>query len=581
MIIESVSEILSNAGYNVPLLNALIPNEKNYRVLLMQPKGDIEASSTGVRNRKQTLAHNQFKQFLIRAKRCNADLVITPEYSLPWDTLIEMIKTCSGPQEGGLWALGCESIKLQELKEIKKELEPTVTILYEDLDEDLNRFIDPLVYVFLSEQIHSKGEKKFVMLVQFKTYPMGDDDHFEINNLQCGSKIYRFGDEKNLNLVSLICSDVLNFNDNHGKEIYDRTLIIHIQLNKKPRQAQFRGYRERLLRYAGDETEIICLNWARNVCQWSGEISKSWHNIAGSAWYLRPSEFDDRDQTLCTNHRRGLYYTWLNPRRVHALFFNYNAAIFLLEATKVAHMGVIASSSRRRGPQLIESCIWSTNDINWVKREKADDEFSNEVHECGEVAENIKVIAEDNPITVERILALSAGQVGNQEKWYRVRNLDSFNIDESEVIKRVTFCHDPHEEARSFRVARLKRCGHLWNILKVENNLPPSLTDLNRGFNIEWIYDYPHQNVKSESGQRATVIYMGEEVSKSILEETHKRVAENLHYSYIDSDASLTAKQRLAVWFREDGATCLFDSKKYVNIDQTNDKSEFDIGREG
>ena len=55
--------------------------------------------------------------------------------------------------------------------------------------------------------------------------------------------------------------------DNHAKELYDRTLMIHIQLNPKPRQEQYRQYRTRLMHYGGDETELICLNWA-----------KDWHN---------------------------------------------------------------------------------------------------------------------------------------------------------------------------------------------------------------------------------------------------------------------------------------------------------------
>jgi hypothetical protein len=133
----------------------------------------------------------------------------------------------------------------------------------------------------------------------------------------------------------LICSDVFAFQDADALAIYDRALVIHIQLNPKPRQGQFRQYRDRLLQYKGDETEVICLNWASDVCAWNGDQQKPWKNIGGSAWYLRPKDFDDKDATLNANHGGGLYYTWLDASRAHALFFNYKPATYLLTLTAV------------------------------------------------------------------------------------------------------------------------------------------------------------------------------------------------------------------------------------------------------
>jgi len=165
---------------------------------------------------------------------------------------------------------------------------------------------------------------------------MGDDNHFEINSMQRGTHVYRFGDVGvSLSLVSLICSDVFDFHDADAQAIYDRALVIHIQLNPKPRQDQYRRYRNCLLAFNGDATELLCLNWARDVNEWTGGLAKSWNNIAGSAWYLKPGKFDDRDATLRANHSRGLYYTWLEPSHTHALFFNFEPLTYLLEATKV------------------------------------------------------------------------------------------------------------------------------------------------------------------------------------------------------------------------------------------------------
>jgi hypothetical protein len=43
---------------------------------------------------------------------------------------------------------------------------------------------------------------------------------------------------------------------------------------------------------------------------------------------------------------------------------------------------------------------------------------------------------------------------------------------------------------------------------------------------------------------------------------------------------SRSARQRLAVWFRENQEVTLCDPHRYTQIDQTGDSSEFDIGRE-
>ena len=122
MEIKPVSEVLTPVGLGAPVLNALVPNENNYTVLLMQPHGEIEASAAGVCNRDRELAQRQFGSFLHDAQQTQADLVITPEYSMPWDTLVAAIKEGTVPEQGKLWALGCESIKYSELEALKEDI---------------------------------------------------------------------------------------------------------------------------------------------------------------------------------------------------------------------------------------------------------------------------------------------------------------------------------------------------------------------------------------------------------------------------------------------------------------------------
>jgi hypothetical protein len=583
MQIKPVAEVLDSEGLGAPTLNALVPNESNYTVLLMQPHGHIDASSAGVRNRDRHLALRQFGQFLADARQTQADLAITPEYSMPWETLVSAIKENTVPVQGKLWALGCESIKYSNLETLKYDLAPFATVLCEPLQPDPGRFTDPLAYVFLAPIAGNATQLKTVILIQFKTCTMGGDvDHFEVNGLQLGSLVYQFGSNaQSLRLVSLICSDVFDFDEeNHARAIYHQSLIIHIQLNRDPRQAQYRRYRDRLFGYAGDVTEVLCLNWAQDVEVWKHGGKEDWKNIAGSAWYLRPDRFDARDETLCSNHRRGLYYTWLENSHAHALFFNYQAAVFQAIASKVAHVGVLGPKSYRRGPQLDKTFVWSNEKSAWVEQVVAEDGFYIVACESGHAKDEIKRIADGNPLEAERVLALCAGKIGHGDDWHAVHRLDSCVIDASEVIRRITFCQDTDEHACQFRVARLKRCGHLWDILKSSDRLPPALADLKDGFRLEWSPAFPHQNAISATGQRATLIYMGEDVNHTQIEATAKRVAEYLHRRFTDSKESLSAKQRIAIWFRENNEIALWDPNRYVKIDQTGDTSEFDIGRE-
>jgi hypothetical protein len=407
MNIKSVSEILKSKGLAAPILNALIPNEYNYKALLMQPNGRIDAGADGVWNHDRKLAKKQFSAFLNDASQIQADLVVTPEYSMPWETLLETVKNDIVPAQGKLWALGCESIKLSELNELQKGLPPFVSLIYEPLEENNDRFVSPLAYIFKAIQADDIGQVKTVILVQFKTFPMGDKDHFETNGMQQGSHVYQFGGNNgSLRFISLICSDVFVFDDPLAAAIYDRALILHIQLNQEPRNENFYGCRQRLLRFEGDETEILCLNWARNVLMYCGEQITPWNNIAGSAWYLKSAKFDDRDETLNANHRRGLYYTWLKTLRAHALFFNYSPATFLLDVTKVAHIGVIGSTSRRRGPQLIRASVWDNEVGAWSEQDNLEDEFSNAVNESGNAIDELTRIAQNNPLGAERVLEL-------------------------------------------------------------------------------------------------------------------------------------------------------------------------------
>src|ERR1700728_4518714 len=190
MQIIPAAQLLSESGFTAPILNALIPNQDNYRTLLLQPQGDIEYDSRGVRHIDRNRATSQFAAFIADALTLKADLVVTPEYSMPWQVLETTIATDALPPAGALWVIGCESITFRELQATSDRLSNKATFIFESLDPATGRFLDPVAYLFVTTQAGRGTTPRLVVLVQFKTFPMGDTSHFETNALQTGTRLY-------------------------------------------------------------------------------------------------------------------------------------------------------------------------------------------------------------------------------------------------------------------------------------------------------------------------------------------------------------------------------------------------------
>lgn len=579
MKIVSVTELLTTVGFKPPNLEVLLANQSLYRAALFQPKGAVEADAKGVRNRDRAVSEQQHSAFLEHVVKIDASLAVTPEYSMPWATLIGALRKGHLPSEGRLWALGCESIRYSSLLTLQTELQGDACLLFETMMPDDDRFVDPLVYVFRASPTSGGDKFKPVVLIQFKTTPMADGALYEVKHLQTGHSVYQFETIGGLRLISLICSDAFGLSDEHAALIYDRAIVIHIQLNPKPRHPQYRLYRDKLLGFSGDQTELVCLNWAANVDEWSEGRCTPWNNIAASAWYLRPDHFDDSDQGISANHKLGLYYTWLAPLRFHVLFFNYNPAIFVLEASKVAHIGVVSVRSKRVGPKLKSVLEWDETSASWNTDARIRDGFDAIAGEAGSVKARIMEIAETRPMDVERLLALSVGEIGTHYTWHKPALLDSCVLDSTEIVRRITFCQDTDKAASAFRVGRLKLFRHLVKILSDPTNLPTSLNDFVRGYEFDWAIGAPHQNARSSAGSQATVVYVGELADLREVEAIQMRLAEWLRRSAFSSDLAREAMQRLAVWYQEDGNVRLLEQPQLSKIDEAANTSAFDIAR--
>lgn len=505
---EYIDRFLRDKGLGNPKLEILTPDARFYKALLFQPCGTIEVGDYFVRNNDQDLTIKKFKSFFDLAKQENIDIAISPEYSCPWEVIREIINHDVLPENKKLWVIGCESIKPNELKGIIEE-NSQITWIYED--EKVNTiteevFLDPICYFLKTEQMNNSGLRN-VIFIQFKTNPMGGKP-FEIQRLLPGEYIYIFRNEGySINLVTTICSDSLSLNiDNIPDYIEKSYLLIHLQLNLNPQNANFSKYRKDCYINNYPRKEFICLNWARKT-----DLAGNIMDFGGSALYTKSEELDLSDKQIDHNHKNGLYYTNWKYVRGNIYFFNYNEHIFILENSKTSQLGVSPQNRIALGPKMKAIYSWTEQNC-WCRIQNASDGF-NEL--CNNIGGDFSSLLSLQPIDIERLIALSTG-LATFSEWYTPKKIDFFNVNENETNQRITFLHDPNPEINERKEKYINLFGRLnTSIITDENNFPTNIKDLANNCSLQYrpdkgdISTYNFNLYPKNEGTPATAVFIG------------------------------------------------------------------------
>src|SRR5690606_18797598 len=144
------------------------------------------------------------------------------------EVLLEVLEQGLAPEEGKLWALGCESLPLGALDDVRQRLEGRALVLDDDLSpgaRTTQQYRNPLVYVFQANDSADQSAR-LVLLVQYKTVPSGDPQNTEATGMLPGVYIYAFGATPNeVRLITLICSDVFGFSQELINQYYKGLLL--------------------------------------------------------------------------------------------------------------------------------------------------------------------------------------------------------------------------------------------------------------------------------------------------------------------------------------------------------------------
>lgn len=490
-----------------------------YKLSLLQVRGDLEYNNTGIWFSDSAEAEQKFIRFLELSVAQNAQLALCPEYSCPWSIIDQMLVQDLLPIEGNLFILGCQSISPPILADFIQS-HAQITWIYDDvlLQQSLNtpdRFFDPACIILKTRNANDQISN--VIIVQFKTMFFGGEGfEWEQQNLILGQTFYTISNEfASTKLITLLCSDTLqniDFNTiENGLFFNSPLLVVHLQLNQKPFQNNYKNYRN-LIFAKGDKNwdkEVICLNWARGVTVPDKE--GNWNEYGGSGFYIKTDKLNSKDIRINDNHTKGLYYTnWLD-KRSYIYFLNYNESIFIVRTTKPSQRNADPTQLIRSGPELLELFEWENN--NWQNEPRANDGFEALCVGFEAAYGDISCIKNSQRhVDVERIVALSGGNLINKEEWYFLDHLLSFRIGDTEINNRTNFDQDPDEGTKTNRKQRVKYYAYLkHSILSKPENLPDPLKDVTLRFDLElpkperFLLNL-HSNV---SGHKGTGIFLG------------------------------------------------------------------------
>ena len=559
-------------------LTALEPRPEPYSALLCQPHGTVHASAARIGNSTPPAVLPVYRAFLSDAVTSQAQLVITPEYSIPWALITEIIEGALRPSKGALWALGCESITPAELDALRTATNhaATVRLLHETLEPQQvaqAAYLDPLVFVFWT--VNTAGADVLCLLVQFKTVPSRDPDHVELQSLCLGNTVYKFTAQPgDISLLALICSDAFEFTnalvDAHCTDL----LLIHIQLNPRPASIDYSAYRTRLFSVASNNNvEVICLNWAADLL--TDDNPNTWLSTPSSAWYIAPRGVTPTDDAVNELHREGLYYSIVGERW-HALYFNYAPHSLLLRKQPVFAAGPQVLAPRIR-PQVVARRAWDPQRAAWTTV-TADDGFLSFIEQYTPLQTMLPQLCADDPLAVERALELLEGPQGAPSDWYTLKELKAFKVAAEESLRRVTVSQETNIDRQgvTFRRRRARLAQAAATVPHQPLTWPPPLADLATGFRYRWTTDEPHSNVEPINGGRpAAFVYLGENPEDDALANVYSRLsrARKIHAvtasvdAGVDStDAGTLAQDRLCVVYKRNHALCLYRPPAYASI---------------
>jgi hypothetical protein len=592
MQILNVEEILANHDAAEPLrlqpLAMLDPRREPYQALICQPGGMVHASPHRIGNADQAAAARMYSALLQEATTRHSQLVVTPEYSVPWSVMDQIVRGSLRPAIGSLWALGFESITPADLEALSGALTKDVRLVHESIDPQRRAqraFIDPLVYVFWTRT--DTNAALLCLLVQFKTVPCRDDDNVELQYLYLGRDVYRFRNNANsIHLVGIVCSDSFEFTEMLVDDNCRDAFLLHIQLNQHPGNPVYSAYRSRLYAVASnDNVEVLSVNWAAGILVEG--TAAPWNEIAGSAWYVSPRAGTINDADINQLHHEGVYYSVVD-KRWHTFYLNYSPHFLVLEKQRVFSAGpqVLAP---RLAPRAVARRVWNERIGAWTDA-TADDGFGTFLRAYPPLDAALPQMCLQEPLALERAMELLEGTDGSPSDWYTVRQLRALRVADEESLCRFTVGQetDRRRAGVRFRRDRARKAMIAAGFSSQPIAWPTGAADLASGFKFRWTAAEPNCNVEPLNGSRgaATLVFLGDEPEEDALSSIYAKLSKALRADAAQKRAAGAsdvdpshALDRLCVVYRRSNSLKAHRPSDWASITEPDTGGEDDIAR--
>ncbi len=563
MSFKYIEEILGD-DLSIVAIEVLKPIASSYTIAIMQPAENLYATDNVVRNTNQESAIMKYNAFFERVYDDGIQLVLSPEYSCPWDSLKSALND-KFPKLGSLWVLGCESITYDELKDIK-ETYSDVSFFYEDIQVVEGRnFLDPVIYCFNAKD--NEGTVKKVIVIQFKKEPMVDHGtELERDHMIRGEERYIIrNNDSSTCLTALICAEAITYNFQRDLPNHD-FLIPHLQLNTDPYHNSFMGYRTDTFKYRNN-IEYICVNWAAGFKINGGASSQ----YGGSAIYLKSDKVNNKDVRINENHKKGIYYSYAHGQQYHIYNLNYDEHIFYLKNSQILQNTVPLISQRRQGIESYKTFSW---DSAWIECDyPCDDKWKSHL-EDNDFWEAISFLEPYSPLARDRFMSITSGQTLSRIEWFNAKYLESCRVNTEEISKSFSELCDPRNGQNLNEV--IGRINWLNRDILSSNTVQyPAKFNMLRTVNEFVVHEIDiesHINLSCDDGTYpATFVGLGE--ATPIIA---KKVFDN-----IASSIGL-ASFRLIIWYKnfQGNIQCLYNEND-PQIDYSSIESPVSYAREG
>lgn len=334
-----VEDCMCNRGLEMPELS-VCNGSASFTVLRPQFNENlIFSESNGIKIESSEFTNLCFETLRV-AKKNEVDLLITPEYSIP----TELIKSIAigdeqslKPSVKKLWCLSSQGMTLQEFDELIQTLKQNAVVLDEAL-HNVNRrnFVNALFYVFVD------CSDNLCFVPQLKTqYMRNHNFDGEGSGLSLGNRIFKFGKDKANQLLSFICADVFQVHSNEFnyadmKTPLEHLIILHPQLNEKPRNDSFSDLRNITYKKSDAERTIyITSNWAAGTMINDGDAIKApWSAVYFKNLDSRNDWFEKEREVRKHNNRLGLGFTYFCKNKLKIWFSDSREVMHQMEIMK-------------------------------------------------------------------------------------------------------------------------------------------------------------------------------------------------------------------------------------------------------